>query len=86
MDALKHCRHLLVQVDAAAGDRAALAAAHLALIGHDPFADEPGADLGEELDVLRDFVREVADSFGVRWADVDPLAGAPEPAGWRLDC
>lgn len=83
---LDHCRRALVRVDAAAGDRRALTVANQNFIGHDPFADEPGADMGEVHDVLRDFVREVAASLGVHWGDVDPLAGAPEPAGWHLEC
>lgn len=80
---LEHCRRLLVLVDAAAGNREALGAAYALLVGHDS-AGEPGADLGAVHDTLRDFVREVSASLGVAWSDVDPLEGAPAPAGWIL--
>jgi hypothetical protein len=73
---------MLARVDAAADDRGALAAVYADLIGHDPFADVPAPDAGEVHDTLRDYVREVSASFGVHWADVDPLAGAPELPAW----
>jgi hypothetical protein len=83
---LQSCRQMLAQVDAAAGDRVALSAAYVAIVGYDPFEDDPQASQGDVQDTLRDVVREVAASFGVYWSEVDPLEGAPEPAGWRQDC
>jgi hypothetical protein len=74
---LQSCRQMLAQVDAAE-DLSALAAAYVSIVGYDPFEDDAQADPHEVHQTLRDFVREVAVSFCVPWAAVDPLAGAPE--------
>lgn len=82
---LEACRAMLAQVYAAGTDPAALAAAYTAIVGHDPFADDPAADADKVADTLRDFVKEVAASLGVHWAHVDPLHGAAPLTGFLVD-
>lgn len=64
MSALDTCRALLARVDAASGDRQALAAIYEDTIG--PGETESDCDVLQE--VLQDFVRELAASLDVHWS------------------
>jgi hypothetical protein len=73
---VEEIRDMLAEIEAA-DDAETLGALYLRHIGYDIFKEPQEGDNTEDFDdirmVLTDFIREVAYSEGIHWADIDDI-------------
>jgi hypothetical protein len=67
---IKNLRADVARVETAKGNREALSALYVEFIGYCPFEDDPSTSEEFVFDVLQDYPKEVADSLGIHWSEV----------------